>query len=134
MSTDADTRRTVSAYHDARFRGDIATAAAQIGEGFLFRSPFITSDSPTGHLDGLDGLLGIVTRVELISELYGETEATLVYDIHTATAVGITQRTAEHLRLRDGRITAITLIFDSAPWQAIMAAAGPTRDEAVPST
>ncbi|MER7582351.1 hypothetical protein [Kitasatospora sp. NPDC097691] len=68
--------------------------------------------------------------MELISELYGETEATLVYDVHTAPAVGITQHTAEHFRLRDGRITSITLVFDSAPWQAVMAAAGPTRDEA----
>ncbi|MFB6810674.1 nuclear transport factor 2 family protein [Streptomyces sp. NPDC056387] len=126
MTTGSTTRHTVRAYHDARFRGDVPTAAAQIGDGFTFRSPFITSDSPTGHLDGLDGLLGIVTGVDLISELYGETEATLVYDVHTTPAVGITQRTAEHFRLRDGRITAIRLIFDSAPWQAIMTAAGPT--------
>ncbi|MEU7062898.1 hypothetical protein [Streptomyces sp. NPDC046161] len=134
MTTHTPTRHTVRTYHEARFRGDVAAAAAQTGEGFLFRSPFITSDSPTGHLDGLDGLLGIVTGIEMISELYGETEATLVYDIHTAPAVGITQRTAEHFRLQDGRITAITLIFDSAPWQAIMAAAGPNRDEVIPSS
>ncbi|WP_066956170.1 nuclear transport factor 2 family protein [Streptomyces lushanensis] len=126
------TRRTVRAYHEARFRGDVTTAAAQISESFGFRSPFITSDSQTGHLDGLDGLLGIVTRVELISELYGETEATLIYDVHTAPAVGITQHTAEHFRLHNGRITSIRLIFDSAPWQAIMSAAGPTRDEHAP--
>ncbi|MET9677771.1 hypothetical protein ABZY68_32475 [Streptomyces sp. NPDC006482] len=135
MTTDsADTaaRRAVRAYHEARFRGDVTTAAAQIGESFDFRSPFITSDSPTGHLDGMDGLLGIVTGVELISELYSETEATLLYDVRTVPAVGITQRTAEHFRLRDGRITSITLIFDSAPWQAIMSVAGPARDEAVP--
>ena len=93
MTTDSATRRTVRAYHDARFRGDVPAAAAQIGEDFRFRSPFITSDSPTGHLDGLDGLLGIVTDVELISELYGDTEATLIYDVHTASPVG-TQRTA----------------------------------------
>ncbi|MFE2288626.1 hypothetical protein ACFXDJ_31225 [Streptomyces sp. NPDC059443] len=136
MTTDSaanmTARRTVRAYHEARFRGDVTTAAAQIGEGFGFRSPFITSDSPTGHLDGLDGLLSIVTGVELISELYGETEATLLYDVHTTPAVGITQRTAEHFHLHDGRITSIALIFDSAPWQAIMSAAGPTHDEAAP--
>ncbi|WP_329112249.1 hypothetical protein [Streptomyces sp. NBC_01353] len=131
-SADAATRRAVRTYHEARFRGDVTAAAAQIGESFSFRSPFITSDSPTGHLDGLDGLLGIVTGVELISELYGETEATLVYNVHTAPAVGITQHTAEHFRLHNGRITAISLVFDSAPWQAIMSAAGPNHDEAAP--
>lgn len=126
MTTESPVRETVRAYYEARFTGDVPSAAALIGDDFLFRSPFITSDSPDGHLDGLDGLLGIIDRVELISELYGEGDATLVYDIHTVPAVGITQRTAEHFRLQGGRIAAITLIFDSAPWQAIMAAAGPT--------
>ncbi|WP_457029050.1 nuclear transport factor 2 family protein [Kitasatospora sp. P5_F3] len=124
MSASPSTRHTVRAYHEARFRGDVAAAAALIADEFTFRSPFVSSTSPTGHLDGLDGLLGIVTGVDLISELYGDAEATLLYDVHTASPVG-TQHTAEHFRLRDGRITAITLLFDSAPWQAVMAAVGP---------
>ncbi|MFF1869799.1 hypothetical protein [Streptomyces sp. CB03911] len=130
MTTEPTTRDVVRTYHEARFRGDVATAAAQIGEDFLFRSPFITSESATGHLDGLDGLLAAVTGVDLISELYGATEAVLVYDVRTVPALGITQRTAEHFRLHEGRISAITLIFDSAPWQAVMAAAGPAPDDA----
>ncbi|MEU9497210.1 hypothetical protein [Streptomyces sp. NPDC048196] len=127
MTTDSPTRRTVRAYHDARFRGDVAAAAAHIGDGFTFRSPFVASDSPTGHLDGIDALLGIVTGVDLISELYGDDEATLIYDVHTASPVG-TQHTAEHFRLHEGRITAIRLLFDSAPWQAVMAAIAPPSD------
>jgi hypothetical protein len=116
-------RTTVRKYHDAKFRGDVAAAVAQIGKVFTFSSPFITSDSPAGHLADLDAFLGLVRHVDLVSELYAEAEATLIYDVHTALPVGI-QRTAEHFRLRDGRIAAITLIFDAAPWQAIMAAAG----------
>ena len=65
------------------------------------------------------GFLGIVTGVDMISELYGEGEATLVYDVHTATPVG-TQRTAEHFRLRDGGIASIRLIFDATAWRPIM--------------
>ncbi len=56
----------------------------------------------------------------MISELYGESEATLVYDVHTATPAG-TQRTAEHFRLGDGKITSIMLIFDATPWQPMKA-------------
>ncbi|MFJ1755901.1 hypothetical protein [Kitasatospora sp. NPDC088134] len=125
----------VRVYHEARFRGDVETAAAQTGPGFTFRSPFVRSDSPTGHLDGLEGLLGIVTSVDLISEFYAEDRATLVYDVHTASPVGI-QHTAEHFRLHDGRITAIDLIFDATPWHALMAAAGPaaTRRTTDPAT
>ncbi|MEV4169954.1 hypothetical protein [Nonomuraea sp. NPDC049709] len=95
----------------------MAGAVALVAEsGFSFRSPFITSADPAGHLAGLAGLLRVVTEVELISELYGKSEATLVYDVHTATPAGV-QRTAEHFRLRDGKIAAIMLIFDAAPWQ-----------------
>lgn len=54
----------------------------------------MSSEDPAGHLAGLPGFLQVVTGVDMISELYGESEATLVYDVHTATPVG-TQRTAD---------------------------------------
>ncbi|GGV12992.1 hypothetical protein GCM10010260_59850 [Streptomyces filipinensis] len=79
-------------------------------------------DSTHHHLSGLDAILGIVTGVDMISELYGETEATLVYDVHTSVPAIGTQRTAEHLRRADGRIDTIRLIFDATPWHAGMQA------------
>ncbi|WP_218135556.1 hypothetical protein [Nonomuraea jiangxiensis] len=98
----------------------MAAAASHLGRPFRFQSPFITSDDPEGHLATLPGFVSIVTGVELISELYGETEATLVYDVHTATPAG-TQRTAEHFRLSDGKIASILLVFDTSPWQPMKA-------------
>ncbi|MFI1919076.1 hypothetical protein [Nocardia sp. NPDC020380] len=121
-ATDSEARQAVQTYHRARLRADIPTAAAQLDDDFHFRSPFIESDSPTGHLAGIDQLVQITDHVDLITEFYSETDAVLVYDLHTNSPAGI-QRTAEHFRLRAGRITAITLIFDASPWQAIMAAA-----------
>ncbi|GII27557.1 hypothetical protein [Planotetraspora mira] len=115
------TAQTVRGYHDARFRGDVAAAAAHLAEPFSFRSPFITSTDPAGHLAGLPGFVQVVTGVDMISELYGEAEATLVYDVHTATPAG-TQRTAEHFHLdENGKINNIMLIFDTAPWQSMAA-------------
>lgn len=125
MTTTATTRtrEAVQAYHQARFTGDVGAAADQLADTFTFQSPLISSDDAYGHLAGLTGFLQVVTGVEMISELYGESEATLVYDVHTLTPVGV-QRTAEHFRLRDGRIESITLIFDATGWRPIMAAAG----------
>ncbi|GAA2564530.1 hypothetical protein GCM10010435_41150 [Winogradskya consettensis] len=124
MTTTTDrTRQTVQAYHQARFGGDITTATAQLADTFTFQSPLISSGDAAGHLADLPGFLQVVTGVEMISDLYGESEATLVYDVHTATPVG-TQRTAEHFTLRDNRIESITLIFDATRWHSIMAAAG----------
>ncbi|GII79442.1 hypothetical protein Sru01_44240 [Sphaerisporangium rufum] len=115
-TTQNRTRDAVRGYHQARFRGDAAAAAVHVGEPFRFQSPFIDSRDRLGHLETLPGFVSIVTKVELISELYGEDEATLVYDVHTATPAGV-QRTAEHFRLADGKIVSIRLIFDAAPWQ-----------------
>jgi hypothetical protein len=112
------TQTTVRAYHEARFAGDVPRATAQLTESFTFESPLMTSDA-AGHLAGLGGFLQVVTGVDMISELYGESEATLVYDVHTATPVG-TQRTAEHFRLRDGKIESISLIFDATAWRRML--------------
>ncbi|MFI0742264.1 hypothetical protein ACH4PU_29960 [Streptomyces sp. NPDC021100] len=124
--TTATTRATVRAYHQARFRGDVPAAARTLGRPFRFQSPLLTSDSPHDHLSGLDTFLGIVTGVDLISELYGEAEATLVYDVHTAVPAIGTQRTAEHFHLVNGHIETIRLIFDATPWHAVMQAAAPS--------
>jgi hypothetical protein len=121
MTTTSPTRKVVQAYHRARFRGDALAAAEQLSQDFSFRSPFIESDSPTGHLASIEQLIQIIDHVEVISELYSDTDAVLIYDVHTNSPVGI-QHTAEYFHLHDGRITAIRLIFDAMPWQAIMAA------------
>ncbi|WP_067185438.1 nuclear transport factor 2 family protein [Microtetraspora niveoalba] len=121
-SAPTPTRQAVRGYHEARFRGDVTAAAAHLAETFAFQSPMLRSDA-AGHLAGLPGFLQIVTGVDMISELYGDSEATLVYDVHTATPAG-TQRTAEHFRLDGGKITSITLIFDAAPWQPMKAMIG----------
>ena len=120
MTTKSRTRQTVRASHKARFRGDVAGALAQVSEPFAFRSSLMTTDDPAGHLAGLAAFVGVVSGVDMISELYGESEATLVYDVHTNTPVG-TQRTAEHFQLRDGRIVSIMLIFDATLWRPMLA-------------
>jgi hypothetical protein len=120
MTSQNRTRQIVRGYHDARFRGDVPAAVAHLAEPFNFHSPLMSSEDPSGHLAGLPGFLKVVTGVDMISELFGESEATLVYDVHTATPAR-TQRTAEHFRLDGTGITSIMLIFDGTPWQSMLA-------------
>jgi hypothetical protein len=130
----------VRAYHDAYCRGDVPAAAALLGEPFRFSSPMMAFDAPQQHAAALVRFVPFITRCELISELYGDGEATLVYDLHVSLPPRV-QRCAEHFRLRDDRISAITIIFDATPWHPIIAAAaairGPldvaARDETAPS-
>ncbi|WP_331770017.1 nuclear transport factor 2 family protein (plasmid) [Embleya sp. NBC_00888] len=123
MSATADrTRDTVRAYHRARFRGDVPAAARTLADRFHFDSPLMASDDAEQHLAGLDMFVAIVERVEVISELFADDRATLVYDVHTTIPVVGIQRTAEHFRVSDGRITDIRLIFDATPWHTVMRA------------
>src|SRR5262249_60223356 len=114
--------KTARAYHSAYCGGDVPAAAALLGDQFSFSSPMMAFDTSQQHVAALIRFVPFITRVDLISELYGDGEATLVYDLHTSLPAGI-QRSAEHFRVRDGRIIAITIIFDATPWHAIIEAA-----------
>jgi hypothetical protein len=123
MSQD-QTRKVVRAYHDAYRCGDVPAAGAQLAETFSFSSPMMTFDSPQQHVAALVRFVPFITGVDMISELYGEGEATLVYDLHTSlpATAGI-QRSAEHFRVSEGRISSIIIIFDATPWRPIIQAA-----------
>jgi hypothetical protein len=117
MTTDTQTRQLVSAYRAARDAGDAQAAAGYLAPGFSVQSPLMRLDDPDLYLAATSRSRKVVTRTDLISELYGEGEATLLYDFH-ATIPGKTQRTAEHFRLAGGKIASILLIFDASPWRS----------------
>lgn len=120
----AETEKIVRAYHDAYRRGDVSAAGALLAESFRFSSPMMAFDSPDQHVAALNRFVPFITGVDMISELYGESEATLVYDLHTSLPGGAaTQRSAEHFRVAGGRISAIIIIFDATPWRPIIEAA-----------
>jgi hypothetical protein len=123
MTTATQTRRIVRAFDDARSRGDFATAATLLAPAFAFQSPMLRFEDPPDYLASHALFQQVVTGRDMISQTYGEDEATFIFDLHTATPVG-TQRTAEHFRLLDGRIASILLIFDASEWRPLLAAIG----------
>ncbi|MBF6612755.1 MAG: hypothetical protein IVW55_06450 [Chloroflexi bacterium] len=116
-SSQEQTRRVVRSYHDAWVSGDVSAAGAFLADEIPNPAPFNGfSPAPISRTDYLDVLAKFrrgVTGVDMISELYGEAEATLVYDVHLAT--GRTFTVAEHFRLTDGVISKVILVFDATP-------------------
>ena len=125
--TEQTTRETVRAYHDAWTAGEIATAAGYLADDFSTRAPVGTYDTKDEYLVGLERFRGLVTDLDLISELYGDGEATLIYDVHTDTPAG-TLRTAEHFELAGDKIASTMLIFDATDWKVMLASQGATVD------
>jgi len=90
MSQPTDTHRVIGAFLAARASADHDSALLQLAPNFTFQSPLLSFDDPTTYLSSHFAFQPMVTGLEMISELYGEGEATLVYDLHTAmAAVGL---------------------------------------------
>ncbi len=128
MTTVTQTQEVVHAYHEAWTGEDVTSAGNYIAEEFITRAPVGSYDSRAEYLAGLANFRNrFVTRVDLISELYGDGEAMLLYDVHTNTPAGIL-RTAEYFKLNDGKISSTLLIFDATDWRAMLAKQGKTVD------
>lgn len=117
MTGVANSRQLVSLFLAAR-QDPNADALALMDEAFTFESPLMRMTDRGVYLRNHRGFQKLVKHVRLISELYGQDEATLIYDQETGTPAGV-QRTAEHFRIVNGKIASILLIFDSAPWRPI---------------
>lgn len=117
MTTDTQTRQVVTAFLAARTEGDMEAAATHLAPTFSFETPLLHLDDPAVYLASHGAAQSVVTGQDLISELYGPGEATLLYDLHLD-APSLTQRTAEHFKLVGDKIAAILLIFDASPWRS----------------
>ena len=122
-ATSDQSREVVTAFRGAQDRGDLVEASSYLAEDFTFESPMMKFERYQDYLASYESFRYRIAGLDMISGLYGDGEATLVYDLHTGMPVG-TQRTAEHFRLAENKISAIVVIFDATRWQPIMDAVG----------
>jgi hypothetical protein len=117
MTTLADARQVLARFLAAR-QDPEANAVDFMDEAFTFESPMMRFTDRAAYLNSHRAFQNLVTGLTMISELYGSEEATLLYDLETSTPAGV-QRTAAHFRIVDGKVSYISLLFDSAPWRPI---------------
>ena len=117
MTTISDSRQLVQSFLAGRL-DPAADAAALMHPQSTFESPMMRFDDRASYLESHRSFQTLVTGMTMLSELYATEEATLLYDLETATPAGV-QRTAEHFRIADGKVASIVLLFDSAPWRPI---------------
>jgi hypothetical protein len=71
----------------------VTDAGEFIAEEFITRAPVGSYDTRADYLDGLANFRSrFVAGVDLISELYGDGEATLLYDVHTNAPLARSER------------------------------------------
>lgn len=117
MTAYMDSRQLVSSFLAARENLD-PNAADLMDAAFSFESPLMRIDDRDAYLQTHHAFQNLVKGMRMICELYGPDEACLLYDLDTTTPVGV-QRTAEHFRIKEGKVASILLLFDSAPWRSL---------------
>ena len=102
----------VHAYHDAWTSGDYDAAGTYLAEDLKTEVPINHYDSKASFLAAVRGFGQAVTDIDLLASLGGPDEAMLLYDLDVK-AIG-KLRVAEHFTVRDGAITRIRHVHDTA--------------------
>ena len=125
MSTPSTPIQIALAYHRAWTSHDMEAAMKYVAED-------VVCDAPPGRLTGaaaLRGFMGpfadMLTSSELLAAYGDEGGAVVIYD--TANPAVASAPAAEFHQVRDGRITALRIVFDRLPFAL-------ARGEVVPRT
>lgn len=122
IGTPSQTRQVVRAFFAAWTQGDIAAAGQYLADDLIFSGTVKSLNGASAYLGALEEYRRLVTTGnDLVSELYGDEEATLIYLSHTLAGP---IRMAEHFHLTAGKISSLTLIFDPTTLFAFKAAQG----------
>ncbi|PZG44217.1 hypothetical protein C1I98_17440 [Spongiactinospora gelatinilytica] len=92
-------------------RRDLTTMSDLVAPNIVFESPRGTIEGAPAVLEAIGQFAGAVVDVKILSVLGGAEEAMIMYDMVTG-PFG-TLRAADHLLVRDGRITTDRLVFDT---------------------
>ena len=105
---------TALAYYDAWSKKDIDRMMSHVADD-------IVCDAPSGRIEGAPafrefwaGFMKMLTGARLIAEFGDETTALVMYDTETFPVKSAPA--AEHVTVRNGKITACRIIFDRAPF------------------
>ncbi len=125
MGTPSTPKQIALAYHRAWTSGDMDAAMQYVAED-------VVCDAPPGRLTGaaaLRGFMGpfadMLTSSELLAAYGDEVSAVVIYD--TENPAVASAPAAELHQVRDGRITAVRIVFDRLPFAL-------ARGEVVPRT
>lgn len=111
MSEDRRPSVVAVAFVEAFGRGDMATVAGLLADDVAFESPRVVLTGSGPVLEAMGQFAQAVTAVSVLAVVGDDERAMIMYDMRTV-PFG-TLRAVDHLVVRDGRIVADTLVFDT---------------------
>ena len=111
MSEHRSPAEVASAFIHAFGRGDMATVADLLAADVAFESPRVTLTGAEPVLAAIGEFAQVVTGVSVHAVVGDDERAMIMYDMGTGPFGTI--RAVDHIVVKDGRITADTLVFDT---------------------
>jgi hypothetical protein len=112
-----------STFVEAFGRGDMAAVADLLADDVAFESPRIALTGAEPVLAAMGEFVQVVMGVTVLAVVGDDERAMVMYDMETGPFGTI--RAADHLVVRDGRIVADTLVFDTYEVRKAMEASAP---------
>jgi ketosteroid isomerase-like protein len=124
-----DASQVVNAYLTAFWSGDVDRARSLVADGFSFRGPLAQADDSAAFFASAAPLQPIVRGHELVRQWVDGNEVCSIYRCRLETARGAgSVLLTEWDTVRDDRVAAAQLAFDTAAFRALLPAA--TRESA----
>lgn len=92
---------------------DFETLRSVLAEDVTFAGPLATLQGADACLDGLRGMSEIVTDIEVVKRFVDGADVLTWFRLHTAQSPPLT--TANWSTVREGKVTAIRVVFDPRP-------------------
>jgi SnoaL-like domain len=100
------------AFTEAWTGHDLTTAAGYLSDDVVFDGPMNHTAGADAYVEGLAAFARAVTGMRVVAALGDDHQALIMYEVDTAPFGTLT--CAEHLTIRDGKIHADRLTFDTA--------------------
>jgi ketosteroid isomerase-like protein len=110
----ADAKQVAEGFFDAWTGKDFERARGLLHDDVSFEGPIDRFSDADSYLASLRRLSGIVTGAEKQKVFVDDEDVCVIYDLKTAPVPS--SRTCEWYQVRDGRIAAVSVVFDARPF------------------
>jgi ketosteroid isomerase-like protein len=115
-----DAAHVAEDFFDAWTSKDFARARALAHDDLSFQGPIESFSDADSYLASLQQLSQIVTGVDKRKVFVDGDDVCVIYDLKTAPVPS--SRTCEWYRVRDGKIAAVSVVFDARPFAPLFEA------------
>jgi len=106
-------------FYAAVKKRDMAEARRFLKDDLVFVGLFETYPSAEAYLAALTGLLGITTRLDVLTIIGEGDQAAIFFELDTKPPAQATTLVAEWHKVRDGKIAWVRSAFDGRPFAAM---------------